>query len=61
MIVRTAIIEGTVVEADQPGFDRHMRKVVVPAIGRYPDIRAVNWRRSLAGGLPPDPRRTLDL
>ena len=46
MIVRTAVLEGTVAEADRAGFDHHMRAVVIPAIGRYPGIRQVKLRQS---------------
>lgn len=55
MIVRTAVLEGTVAEADQPSFDRHMRDVVVPAIGRYPGIKGIKLRRSAEAeaGAPP--------
>ncbi|NBX54521.1 MAG: EthD family reductase [Betaproteobacteria bacterium] len=38
MIVRTAILEGTVAPADKADFDRHMRTTVVAALGRYPGL-----------------------
>ncbi len=45
MIIRSAILEGSVAEADQPRFDAHMRDAVVPAIATYPGIRKVTLRR----------------
>ena len=38
MIVRTAILEGTVAPADKADFDQHMRTTVVAALGRYPGL-----------------------
>ena len=38
MIVRTAILEGTVAHADKAEFDQHMRTTVVAALGRYPGL-----------------------
>ena len=38
MIVRTAILEGTVAPADKAEFDQHMRTTVVAALGRYPGL-----------------------
>ncbi|NBS08007.1 MAG: EthD family reductase [Betaproteobacteria bacterium] len=38
MIVRTAILEGTVAPADKADFDLHMRTTVVSALGRYPGL-----------------------
>lgn len=45
MIIRSAVLEGTVAEAEQPRFDAHMRDAVVPAIATYPGIRKVTLRR----------------
>lgn len=45
MIIRSAVLEGTVAPADQPEFDRQMREEVLPAITRYPGIREVRLRR----------------
>lgn len=38
MIVRTAILEGTVAPDDKADFDQHMRTTVVSALGRYPGL-----------------------
>ena len=55
MIVRTAVLEGTVKEADRAGFDRHMAVTVRDAIGRYPGIRDVRlrWPVEQEAGAPP--------
>lgn len=55
MIVRIAVLEGTVAEADRASFDAHMATKVVAAIGRYPGIRKVRLRRPLEQeeGAPP--------
>jgi len=55
MIVRTAILEGTVAAADRDRFDRHMSAVVLPAIGFYPGIVEVKLRRTVEvdEGAPP--------
>jgi len=45
MIVRSAVLEGSVAPADREGFDRHMATTVLSAIGRYPGIREVRLRR----------------
>lgn len=45
MIIRSAILEGQVPEADRERFDAQMRGAVVQAIGTYPGIRAVKLRR----------------
>jgi uncharacterized protein (TIGR02118 family) len=45
MIIRSAILEGTVAESEQARFDVHMREAVVPAIATYPGIRKVALRR----------------
>jgi uncharacterized protein (TIGR02118 family) len=38
MIVRTAILEGTVDPDHKADFDRHMRTKVLAALGRYPSL-----------------------
>jgi len=38
MIVRTAILEGTVAPADKVEFDQHMRTTVLSALARYPGL-----------------------
>ena len=38
MIIRTAILEGSIPPQDKVEFDRHMRTTVVQALGRYPGI-----------------------
>lgn len=45
MIIRTAVLEGTVDSADQPAFDTYMKEQVAPAIGTFPGIRKVEMRR----------------
>lgn len=45
MIVRSALLEGNVAEADQAEFDRHMRETVVSEIRTYPGIRRVALRK----------------
>ena len=45
MILRSALLLGTVAAEDQPAFDAHMRDVVVPEIGTYPGIRGVTLRK----------------
>jgi len=45
MIVRSAVLEGQVEEADRERFDRNMRANVIPAIRTYPGIRDVRLRR----------------
>ena len=45
MIVRSAVLEGSVAPGDREGFDRHMATTVLSAIGRYPGIRDVRLRR----------------
>ena len=45
MILRSALLLGTVAPEDQPGFDAYMRDVVVPEIGTYPGIRGVTLRK----------------
>jgi uncharacterized protein (TIGR02118 family) len=55
MLVRTAILEGTVPDADRASFDHYMRDQVIPAIARYPGIRQVRLRRHVEQetGAPP--------
>ncbi len=45
MIIRSAVLEGTVAPQDQEGFDRHMVETVLPAIARYPGLIEVRLRR----------------
>ncbi len=45
MIIRSAVLEGSVKVPDQPEFDRYMKEQVVPAIGTFPGIRNVELRR----------------
>ena len=45
MIIRSAVLEGVVAEADRGRFDSYMRETAAMAIGRYPGIRAVKLRR----------------
>lgn len=55
MIIRSAVLEGTVAEADRSAFDAHMRDVVLPAIARYPGLRRVDLRKpaEAEAGAPP--------
>lgn len=55
MIIRSAVLEGTVAEADRAQFDRHMATVVLDAIARYPGIREVKLRKpaETEAGAPP--------
>lgn len=55
MIIRSAVLEGTVAEADRAAFDRHMSQTVLAEIGRYPGIRQVKLRRPVEqeAGAPP--------
>ncbi len=55
MIIRCAVLEGSVAEADRAGFDHHMATTVRAAIARYPGIRAVRLRRPVEteAGAPP--------
>ena len=55
MIVRSAVLEGTVDDADRADFDAHMRTTVLQAIARYPGLREVRLRRSVENeaGAPP--------
>lgn len=55
MIIRSAVLEGTVAEADRTQFDRHMATAVIDAIARYPRIREVKLRKpaETEAGAPP--------
>lgn len=55
MIIRSAVLEGDVPEADRAHFDRQMVETVLPAIRRYPGIRDVTLRRKAEqeDGAPP--------
>lgn len=55
MILRSALLLGTVADDDQPAFDAYMRDVVVPEIGTYPGIRGVTLRKMVQAdaGAPP--------
>lgn len=55
MIVRSALLLGTVPPADQPAFDAYMKDVVVAEIGTYPGIRGVTLRKlaQADAGAPP--------
>jgi hypothetical protein len=45
VIIRSAVLEGVVAEADQDAFDQQMINAVLPAIATYPGIREVRLRR----------------
>lgn len=55
MIVRSAVLEGTVGEADRASFDLAMSTTVVDAIARYPRLREVKlWKPAESeAGAPP--------
>jgi hypothetical protein len=55
MIIRSAVLEGSVAEADRATFDRQMNETVLAAIGTYPGIREVRLRRPVESeaGAPP--------
>ena len=55
MIVRTAVLEGTVSPEDQQAFDAFMHETVVPAIATYPGILRVSLRKTTQAddGAPP--------
>lgn len=48
MIIRSAILQGQVPEADRETFDALMRGSVVQAISTYPGIRQVKLRKLLS-------------
>lgn len=47
MIIRSAILEGTVPTVKQASFDAYMKDTVVPAIQTYPGIRDVALKRTV--------------
>jgi uncharacterized protein (TIGR02118 family) len=55
MIVRSAVLEGTVAPADVETFDALVRDAILPAIARYPGIREVRLRKpaETEPGAPP--------
>lgn len=55
MLIRSAVLEGSVAEADREAFDCQMRTSVVAAISRYPNIRTVKLRKQVETeeGAPP--------
>ncbi|MBI1204495.1 MAG: hypothetical protein GC182_18495 [Rhodopseudomonas sp.] len=55
MIVRSAVLEGTVAADAKSGFDNHMRTTVLSAIARYPGLRDVRlrWPVETEAGAPP--------
>jgi uncharacterized protein (TIGR02118 family) len=55
MIIRSAVLEGDVPEADRAHFDQQMVETVLPAIRRYPGIRnvTIRWRAEQEEGAPP--------
>jgi hypothetical protein len=54
MIIRSAVLEGTVSDADRAGFDHQMKTTVRAAIATYPGIRAVKlrWPAEMEAGAP---------
>jgi len=55
MIVRSAILEGSIAATDRSQFDAQMSGPVLAAIGTYPGIRQVKLRRLVQAdeGAPP--------
>ena len=55
MIIRSAVLEGSVAEENRAHFDHHMATTVLAAIARYPGIREVRLRRPVEqeSGAPP--------
>ena len=55
MIIRSAVLEGTVAEADREAFDAAMRGPVRAAIGTYPGLRdlRLRWPAEAEAGAPP--------
>ncbi len=45
MIVRSAVLEGSVDDADRAAFDTYMEQTALAAIARYPGLREVRLRR----------------
>ncbi|WP_342359432.1 hypothetical protein [Terrarubrum flagellatum] len=55
MIVRSAVLEGHVADADKAEFDRRMAVDVRNAIARYPGLRDIRlrWPAETEAGAPP--------
>lgn len=55
MIVRSAVLEGSVADEAKAGFDSHMRTTVLSAIAGYPGLRDVRlrWPVEAEAGAPP--------
>ena len=55
MLIRSAVLEGHVAEADRAGFDAEMATTVKASIGSYPGIRDVRlrWPAETEAGAPP--------
>jgi hypothetical protein len=55
MIIRSAVLEGTVADADKADFNRRMATSVRDAIARYPGLRDVRlrWPAETEAGAPP--------
>jgi uncharacterized protein (TIGR02118 family) len=55
MIIRSAVLEGSVTAENRVAFDHHMETTVLTAIARYPGIREVRLRRPVEqeAGAPP--------
>lgn len=55
MIIRSAVLEGTVPDADRAAFDQHMQTSVLAAIATYPGITEVKlrWPAETEPGAPP--------
>lgn len=55
MIIRSAVLEGTVAPGEREAFDRHMRETVLPALARYPGLREARLRAPAESepGAPP--------
>lgn len=55
MIIRSAVLEGSVTDANRVEFDRHMRETVLSAIATYPGLREVRLRHPVLAeaGAPP--------
>jgi uncharacterized protein (TIGR02118 family) len=45
VIIRSAVLEGSVPEAARAAFDEHMQTTVLRAIAEYPGLRQVRLRR----------------
>jgi len=55
MIIRSAVLEGTVPEGERAAFDRQMATTVLDAIASYPGLLRVELRRPVEAeaGAPP--------